>query len=287
MKTLLSTTALMIALGLPTLTMAQATAPAANPAKQQQSTGTSGFLAQRSETDVFGTELIGHDVHARRAPNGTQDSTMMNGADLEAMDNIGQINDIVLSKDGQVRALVIGVGGFLGLGEQNVAVTMDQVTFASDVEDRSQMYIIVNTAAETLKTAPAYARSAAIDNTATDRSQKPRTERRTFVAPEMAREGYVRVEATEVTTEMLIGQDVYGVDDNDVGTVTDMVIDDAGTIGDVIIDFGGFLGMGKSQAALGFDELTILSTEGNDDVRIYVDATKDQIQNLPKYQAAE
>jgi len=66
-----------------------------------------------------------------------------------------------------------------------------------------------------------------------------------------------------------------------------MVIDDAGAIGDVIIDFGGFLGMGKSQAALGFDELTILSTEGNDDVRIYVDATKDQIQNLPKYQAAK
>ena len=35
--------------------------------------------------------------------------------------NIGDVNDIVLTKDGKAQSLVIGVGGFLGMGEKNVA----------------------------------------------------------------------------------------------------------------------------------------------------------------------
>jgi len=37
-------------------------------------------------------------------------------------DNVGEISDVLLSRDGQVAALVIGVGGFLGIGEKNVAI---------------------------------------------------------------------------------------------------------------------------------------------------------------------
>jgi len=36
--------------------------------------------------------------------------------------SLGDINDIVADKDGRVKAVVIGVGGFLGIGEKNVAV---------------------------------------------------------------------------------------------------------------------------------------------------------------------
>lgn len=192
---------------------------------------------------------------------------------------------IVLSNDGRVRALVIGVGGFLGMGEQDVAVTMDQVTFSSDAEDPSHMYIVVNTGGDMLKNAPAYDRTAARTATAEGNAEVG-ADRTAFAAPEMKREGYNRVEVTDVTTEMLMGKTVYDVNDNDVGNVADMIIDDAGAITNVIIDFGGFLGIGESQASLGFDELTILTTEGYDDVRLYVDATKEQIQGLPQYQAS-
>ena len=37
---------------------------------------------------------------------------------------IGDVNDLVLDKDGKVAAVVLGVGGFLGMGEKNVAVKM-------------------------------------------------------------------------------------------------------------------------------------------------------------------
>lgn len=297
MKTLLSTTALVVTLGFPAWTLAQTTAPAANPEARQQNAEMSGFLSARGQSDLFASELMGHDVYARRSPSemtgtdgqatmsadGTHDMATMNRTDLDDMDNIGQINEIVLSNDGQVRALVIGVGGFLGMGEQDVAVTMDQVTFTSDVDDRSQAYIIVNTGADMLKGSPAYDRTAAMTGAA-DGSGDTRTDRTAFAAPQMQRDGYDRVEAIEVSADMLMGKSVYDTSDNNVGTVTDMIIDDAGTITNVIIDFGGFLGIGTSQASISFDELTVMSNDGYADVRLYVDATKDQIQNLPRHQ---
>ena len=39
-------------------------------------------------------------------------------------ENIGEINDVLVSQDGGVNAVIIGVGGFLGIGEKDVAVQM-------------------------------------------------------------------------------------------------------------------------------------------------------------------
>jgi uncharacterized protein YrrD len=324
MKKLLSTTALALALGLPTLTLAQTTQPAADATSQSQATTMNGFLTSRAQSDILASEVIGHDVYARRSAadgdstqgqtgtgdGASRDMTMMNRADMENMDNIGQINDVVLSTDGQVRGIVIGVGGFLGMGEHNVALTMDQVTFAFDQDDRSQMYIVVHADADMLENAPTYDRTAmtddragdttgtrqddraattadsATDDRATDSAATTQQERAPFTRPEVAREGYNLVEATQLTSDMLTGQTVYDVDDRSVGTVHDLILDDSGAVAAVIIDFGGFLGIGSSQVSLGFEELTILSDERNNSVRIYVDATRRQIQDLPLYQAS-
>lgn len=296
MKTLLSTTAVILAMGFPAMTFAQTAVPAANQATQ---TETPGFLGVRGQSDVFASELIGHDVYARRAPadmsgaegspglnaDGTHSWAMLNRADLDGMDNIGQINEIVLSSDGQVRAIVIGVGGFLGIGERDVAVTMDQVTFASDPDDLSLMHIVVNIGADMLTDSPHYDRTAMTGERVPGAHTAPVADRTAFTAPELARDGYDRVEITQVSTEMLVGKSVYGVNDEAVGTIDDLIVDDAGGITNVIIDFGGFLGIGATQVSLGFEELTILANEGSTDVRVYVDATKEQVQALPPYSA--
>lgn len=44
------------------------------------------------------------------------------GADGQS---IGDINDVLMSKDGSVNAVIIGVGGFLGIGEKDVAINMN------------------------------------------------------------------------------------------------------------------------------------------------------------------
>lgn len=41
-----------------------------------------------------------------------------------AEENVGDINDLIIGLDGSVKGVVIGVGGFLGLGEKQVAVQM-------------------------------------------------------------------------------------------------------------------------------------------------------------------
>ena len=44
-------------------------------------------------------------------------------------DSIGDINNLLIDKDNTVTAAVIGVGGFLGIGEKDVGLKMDQLTW--------------------------------------------------------------------------------------------------------------------------------------------------------------
>jgi hypothetical protein len=44
-------------------------------------------------------------------------------------ENVGSINDLLLDKSGNIKAAVIGVGGFLGVGEHLVAVSFDKLKF--------------------------------------------------------------------------------------------------------------------------------------------------------------
>jgi len=48
------------------------------------------------------------------------------GTDVIGPDNahVGDVSDMLIEKDGKVVALIVGVGGFLGIGEKNVAIDM-------------------------------------------------------------------------------------------------------------------------------------------------------------------
>ena len=50
----------------------------------------------------------------------------------EANEKLGDINELMLDKDGKINAVVIGVGGFLGVGEHDIAVTMDKLKFMEE-----------------------------------------------------------------------------------------------------------------------------------------------------------
>ncbi|MBI5265489.1 MAG: PRC-barrel domain-containing protein [Bradyrhizobium sp.] len=49
----------------------------------------------------------------------------------EANENVGSINDLLMEKGGNIKAAVIGVGGFLGMGEHLVAVPFDKLKFSN------------------------------------------------------------------------------------------------------------------------------------------------------------
>src|ERR1700752_3905185 len=50
----------------------------------------------------------------------------------EKNESVGSINDMLADKNGKIVAIVIGVGGFLGVGEHLVAVPFDKVKFSTE-----------------------------------------------------------------------------------------------------------------------------------------------------------
>lgn len=98
-------------------------------------TGTTAFY-QLNQGDMRASKLIG--------------STVYN----DANENIGDINEIVLGKDGKIAAVIIGVGGFLGLGERDVAVPFDQVKMSVDAENNSKLMTALSR--DSLTNAPAW-----------------------------------------------------------------------------------------------------------------------------------
>jgi hypothetical protein len=65
---------------------------------------------------------------------GSWRSTKLIGLDIynRADEKLGDINEILLDKDGKVKGVVIGVGGFLGMGEHDIAVSMDKLKFMEE-----------------------------------------------------------------------------------------------------------------------------------------------------------
>jgi len=66
---------------------------------------------------------------------------------------IGQIMDVLVGQDGQVSALIVGVGGFLGAGEKDVAVSFNTV---KATKKDNKIYLMMNTTKDALKAAPGF-----------------------------------------------------------------------------------------------------------------------------------
>jgi len=66
---------------------------------------------------------------------------------------IGEIMDVLVSPDGHATALIVGVGGFLGAGEKDVAVPFTAVKHT--MKDNS-VYLTMDTTKDALKSAPGF-----------------------------------------------------------------------------------------------------------------------------------
>ena len=66
---------------------------------------------------------------------------------------IGEIMDVLVSPDGRATALIVGVGGFLGAGEKDVAVPFSAVKHT--MKDK-KIYLTMDTTKDALKAAPGF-----------------------------------------------------------------------------------------------------------------------------------
>lgn len=141
MKKLMLSTALISALAAPAMVV---------PAYAQDV-----FLPAAGEGDVRASEFIGQRLYASEAP---ADMTESEGAQADWQD-IGEVNDVLLSRDGSVDAVLVDIGGFLGIGERQVAVSMDQIKFVSDsatADNQGDYFLVMNATKADLEAAPEY-----------------------------------------------------------------------------------------------------------------------------------
>jgi sporulation protein YlmC with PRC-barrel domain len=86
--------------------------------------------------------------------------------------NLGDIDDLVLDRNGTVTAVVVGVGGFLGIGEKAVAIPFSSIRIEPQANDRDRL--VVSATRDELRNAPEFRMSDARRSGA-DRRTAPTT----------------------------------------------------------------------------------------------------------------
>jgi sporulation protein YlmC with PRC-barrel domain len=239
--------------------------------------------------DILVTVLLGETVYAGPEPEAEQ---------------IGTIKDMVVTSGEGISAVVIGVGGFLGVGEKDVAVNFSQLEWF-ELEDGTRRWILPTTA-DALAAAPAFIWSES--EAATGAEMTPAEEQEQLVegdpnaapvdpdlttdqpeagtaAAPLDRTGFSEFDETGLSADELRGIAVYGINDEQIGTIGDVVPSAQGGIDAVIVDVGGFLGLGAKPVAVGFDNLSF--SADTDGVRyLFINASREQLEAQPAYDPA-
>jgi sporulation protein YlmC with PRC-barrel domain len=263
-RTLLTTTALVALLA--GGAMAQDAAVTATPPGSVLAKGYTSV-----DTDNLATEILGKQVYASTATDA---------------EHIGDVNNLVIGDDGNVAAAIIGVGGFLGMAEKNVAVSMDELKWVT-AEDNTERFVL-ETTKEALAAAP--------DFTWTD--DKPADQTATGATAPVADGATAPVNATpmnpldrtnmaefdesKLTAEELIGTNVYGTNDEHIGAIGDLALNEDGTVDAIIIDFGGFLGIGTKPVAVAYENLNFLA-DPNNNRSLVLPITREQMDAAPAF----
>lgn len=299
---------------------------------------------------ISADELIGSDVYS------AQD------------ENIGNVGDVLLTEDGQVDAIVVDVGGFLGMGANEVALGMDDLELMSDAQ--GNLYVYSPYTQEQLEGSPQYdqatwteqrdeqrvtgemaaqqqpaqqdgaagdgqmaadqtgeagmhgenvvadggtvivhsaeqnfqlsfeIRHAGQDGAQAGAAQDGQMDQQAAVDGQQAEAGVDQTETAavgrdqmeavdmqQVRADDLIGSDVYGANDDNIGNVGDILLTEEGSFDAIIVDVGGFLGIGAREVALSLDEVEFMRDQ-NENWYVYTGYTQEQLEAAPEYDEA-
>jgi hypothetical protein len=139
----------------------------------------SPFQTEAAGPSISASDVIGARIYVSEA---ALDADAYSGVQ-EGWDDVGEVNDIILGRDGSVDAVLVDIGGFLGMGERQVAVDMSALKIVQDdATDADDWFLVLQSDRATLEGAPEYmmpgaqpmadtdanADAAAVDAAATD-----------------------------------------------------------------------------------------------------------------------
>lgn len=90
----------------------------------------------------------------------------------------------------------------------------------------------------------------------------------------------------DVRASKLMGTNVYNLKDENIGEVSDLVIDNGKTIKAVVVSVGGFLGMGERNVAIS-PASVVLNEQRDGSFRLVVNTTKDDLKNAAPFDFAD
>src|SRR6202023_758562 len=112
------------------------------------SLSTAALAQQRAPTTAGPAEIF------TRLPVGTTVTNFYKQPVYDPADNkIGDVDDVLIDKEGKVTAMIIAVGGFLGMGEKDVGGPFSSIRSS---EKNNKWYLVLNTTKEALKSAPGF-----------------------------------------------------------------------------------------------------------------------------------
>jgi hypothetical protein len=221
------------------------------------------------------------------APMEGQQADMQSSTDMAGMEQgiseipdnwtmAGEIDDVLLTQEGEVQSLVIDAGGFLGMNESTRQVDVQEVRFVPDLDNEGEFYVVYT--GDRAK----FEQSGAFDEAALQEG----TMRGTETWGDEIQGTQSDVAFTSLTSEDLVGTSVYGANDNWVGEISELALSESGDVEAVIVDVGGFLGIGQKPVALTMEQIQLRRGEGGlfrDDLRAYVNATQEELESLEEW----
>jgi len=219
-------------------------------------------------------------------------------------ESIGEINDLIIGDDGRVKAVIVGVGGFLGMGEKNVAVAYEDLKWTNTGGNQTPTAYVM-ASKETLKSAPSFDTNAAdmanagngnststssttAANTTSDTTNSSSTgTTSTGTSANNSSSGGDQQNLTPAKDSMLSADNltnrtVYSADNQNIGEVGDVLLKKDGTIAAVVLDVGGFLGIGEKPVAIAFNDLKVMADQSNN-LYLYTKFTKNQLESAPTF----
>ena len=128
---------------------------AQTPATGTESTDTAQTPATPTE-DTAQAPAAGGDYLTAQSDDQISANTYIGQAVYNSADeSIGKISDLIMEKSGGIDAAIIGVGGFLGIGEKWVAVPFETISI-TQVPDSDDVKLTTTETAESLQAAPEF-----------------------------------------------------------------------------------------------------------------------------------
>jgi sporulation protein YlmC with PRC-barrel domain len=189
-------------------------------------------------------------------------------------DTVGEIDSVVIDQSGQVRYVIVGVGGFLGIGKKDVALAWDELTITDNGEK-----VVTSATKDQLAALPEHKFPESVKPGTVYSYDEAVKSNPALGSPEQTAPaaGTVGIKASK-----LVGATVKNSKGEGIGEIHEVVLAGDGSAEGLVVDVGGFLGIGERPVLVKWSDVTIQS-DANGTVAVATNMEKAQLEQLPEY----